>query len=495
MVQKSPSRKTRIPKIKILFVASEVVPYAKTGGLADVAGALPKALAELECEVAIVMPKYQSISDSKYRLSPLISQMWVPMGMGDVDASVFQSFIGNDQVPVYFIQNNHYFDRDQLYGTSDGDYQDNAERFAFFSRSIFSLMKELNWYPDILHLNDWQTGLVAAYQKNFYRQDAHFSKMKTLFTIHNLAYQGLYPKYFLPMTGLGWEEFTADRIEYYDQISYLKAGLVYSDCLTTVSPTYADEIQTDEMGSGLQGVLRSRTKNLFGILNGIDQDEWDPAIDSSFPYTVKNLKNKQEAKRKLLAEQGLRYDPQTPIFGLISRLTNQKGLDLIFDILEPFLSMDIQLIILGTGDVRYHQMLEDFKNRFPEKIGLNLKFDNRLAQLIYAGSDIFLMPSRFEPCGLGQMIAMRYGTIPLVRKTGGLADTVKNFSPNAKESNGFVFENYSGPDLLSCTKKAVEAFHQPKLWKFLIQNAMKCDFSWKNSAKEYLKLYLNLQKS
>ncbi len=482
-------------KPKILLVASEVHPFAKTGGLADVAGALPYALLKLGCEVAVAMPKYKSISPEKYRLKYEINGLSVPMGMGDMSADVLSTRLGNSHAKVYFIQCDRYFDRDGLYGTPEGDYHDNAERFAFFSRSVLELIRALDWYPDVIHLNDWETGLIPAYLKTLYADQKTYQHIRTLFTIHNMAYQGLFPKYVLPMTGLGWEEYKQEKLEFYDQVNYLKAGLVYSDAISTVSPTYASEIRTDEFGQGLQGVLNTRAEDLHGILNGIDYDEWNPATDKEIPaqYTVKNHDRKIESKMKLLKDMSLEFNSQTPVIGLVSRLTDQKGLDLISEIIEPFLAMDVQLVVLGTGDVRYHAMFEMLQQRFPQKLAVNLKYDHRLAKLIYAGSDMFLMPSRFEPCGLGQMIAMKYGTIPLVRKTGGLSDTVENLSPEGKKGTGFVFENYHSEDLLFIIRRAVEAFRQPKIWKELVQRAMTKDFSWDASARQYLDLYENIQ--
>lgn len=477
--------------LKVLFVSSEAVPYAKTGGLADVAGALPGALVKLGCEVALVMPKYRSITQERYKLNLEERMIPVPMGMGDLSADLLSTRLGNSHGKVYFIQNDRYFDREGLYGSSEGDYQDNAERFAFFGRAVLEMCRTLQWAPDVIHLNDWQTGLIAPYLKVLYANDKFLGKAKTLFTIHNMAYQGLFPKYFLPMTGLGWEEFTHERMEFYDQINYLKAGLVYSDALNTVSERYAREIQTDEFGHGLQGLLQKRTTDLFGILNGVDYDEWNPATDKEIPaqYTAKNHDKKAESKHKLLAEVGLPFNEKTPVVGLVSRLVDQKGLDLIAEIMPKFLEQDAQLVVLGTGDPRYHQFFEDLKRQHPTRVAAELKFDNRLAKLIYAGSDLFLMPSRFEPCGLGQMIAMKYGTVSVVRKTGGLADSVENLSLDGLTGNGFVFDEYLGDQLFFALRRALEAFRQPKLWKELVNRAMKADFSWDASAAQYLEHY------
>jgi starch synthase len=478
-------------KRRVLLVASEAVPFVKTGGLADVAGALPRVLMKLGCEVALVLPKYKSISPEKFKLKLEIKGMTVPMGMGDMTADVLSTRLGATHGTVYFIQNDRYFDREGLYGTAEGDYPDNAERFAFFSRAVLEMLKALKWYPEVLHLNDWQAGLVSPYLKTLYKDDPQLGPIRSLFTIHNMAYQGLFPKYVLPMTGLGWEEFQHEKLEFYDQINYLKAGLVYSDALSTVSERYAQEIQTDDFGHGLQGVLGTRADSLYGILNGIDYDEWNPATDKEIPaqYTLKNHEKKAESKKKMAAELGLPFNPKIPVIGLVSRLVDQKGLDLIAEIIESFLALDLQFAVLGTGEPRYHTLLEDLQQKYPSKLAVALKFDQRLSKLFYAGSDMFLMPSRFEPCGLGQMIAMKYGTVPIVRKTGGLADTVENLSPDGKRGTGFTFDRYLGDELMFAVKRALGAFHQPKLWKELVQRAMKQDFSWDVSAVKYLELY------
>jgi starch synthase len=452
---------------------------------------------KLGCDVRVVLPCYRAVSSEKFKLKAELRGLSVPMGMGDMQADILSTQMGNTHVTVYFVQNDRYFDRDGFYGTPEGDFHDNAERFAFFSRAVLEMLRALDWFPHILHLNDWQTGLVPAYLKTLYRENPAYEGIRTLFSIHNMAYQGLFPKYVLPMTGIPWEEFRPDRLEFYDQVNYLKAGLVYSDALSTVSDTYAHEIQTEEYGHGLQGVLRSRSADLHGILNGIDYSEWNPANDRELPsqYTMKNHSHKIESKRKLLKEQNLEFKPPTPVVGMVSRLNDQKGLDLVADIMKEFMEMDVQLVVMGTGDPRYHALLQECRDRYPQKLALNLKYDDRLAKLIYAGSDLFLMPSRFEPCGLGQMIAMKYGTVPLVRKTGGLSDTVENLSPDGLQGTGFVFDQYKSEEFLGVLKRALEAYHQSKLWSDLVERVMRQDFSWDATAKKYMELYESMTRS
>jgi starch synthase len=492
------SAKTTDPsKRRVLFVASEATPFVKTGGLAHAVSFLPAALLKLDCDVRVVLPCYRAVSSEKYKLKAEVRGLSVPMGMGEMQADILSTRLGDTHGTVYFVQNDRYFDRDGLYGTPEGDFHDNAERFAFFSRTVLEMLKALDWFPHILHLNDWQTGLVSAYLRTLYRENPAYERIKTLFSIHNMAYQGLFPKYVLPMTGIPWEEFRPDRLEFFDQVNFLKAGLVYSDALSTVSDAYAHEIQTEEYGHGLQGVLRSRAADLHGILNGIDYSEWNPATGRGIPaqYTMKNHNHKIECKRILLKEQNLEFKPQTPVVGLVSHLTDQKGFDLIAEILGKLMEMDAQFVVSGTGEPRYHALLQEWRDRFPQKLAVNLKFDNRLSKLIYAGSDLFLMPSRFEPCGLGQMIAMKYGTVPLVRKTGGLADTVENLSPDGLKGTGFVFENYKSEELLRVLRRALEAFHQSKLWSDLVERVMRQDYSWDATAKKYMVLYESMTRS
>jgi starch synthase len=490
---------TESSKNRILFVASEAMPFAKTGGLAHILNSLPGALLKLGCDVRVVLPCYRSVSSEKYKLKAEVRNLAVPMGMGDMHTDIFSTHLGDTRGTVYFVQNDRYFDRDGYYGTAEGDYHDNAERFAFFSRAVLEMLKALDWFPHILHLNDWQTGLVPAYLKTLYRENPSYERVRTLFSIHNMAYQGLFPKYVLPMTGIPWEEFRPDRLEFYDQVNFLKAGLVYSDALCTVSDAYAHEIQTEEYGHGLQGVLRTRSADLHGILNGIDYSEWNPATDKEIPaqYSVKNHNHKMESKQKLLKEQNLEFKPETPVVGLLSRPTDQKGFDLIAEILKDVMEMDVQLVVLGAGEgeSRYQALFQDLQSRYPQKLAVNLKSDHRLARLIYAGSDLLLIPSRVEPSGWAQMVAMKYGTVPLVRKTGGLSDTVENLSLDGLKGTGFVFENYKRDELLGALRRALEAYHQSKLWADLVERDMRQDFSWDTAAKKYMELYESMART
>ena len=458
-------------KLKVLFASSEVDPFSKTGGLADVAGSLPVALDKAGVDIRVITPHYKCVR-----------------AFGN------EAMLA-DKVPVYFVNNDKFFMRDNLYADKNGDYADNLDRFSFFSRSVVEQLKELDFKPDIIHCNDWQTALVPVYLKEIYgKKDKFYQKMKTVLTVHNLGYQGVFPKQELPKTGLGWEYFTMNKLEYYDMVNILKGGLVFTDAITTVSPTYAKEIQTAEFGYGLNGLLSERKNDLFGILNGIDYDEWNPSKDKELKYHFSPLKPEGKYKDKALLqkEAGLEERRDVPLIGIISRLADQKGLDLVARIIDPLLDHDVQFILLGTGEEKYHRLFGDIKKKFPGKASINLKFDEILAKRIYAGADIFLAPSRYEPCGLSQMISLRYGTIPVVRRTGGLADTITEYDPETTRGNGFVFEMYDAWELLDEIKKAIGLYKQRGLWAKLVSNAMKCDFSWDKSAEKYLKVYKKL---
>jgi len=457
-------------KMKIAMCASEVVPYAKTGGLADVAGALPIALEEEGQEVIIVMPRYKMIQDSKFNIKRFRSD-------------ISYSTTGKN-IKVYFVENDAYFNRDNLYGEKTGDYADNLDRFSYYCRRTLELLKEINFKPDIIHVHDWQASLIPVYLKNLYAADPFYKKTRSVLTIHNIGYQGLFPKEQFGKLGLDWSFFNIEGLEFYDQVNILKGGMMFSDIINTVSPTYSREIQTKEFGFGLEGVLTKRHDAVYGILNGIDYSIWNPQTDKYIAknFSLEDIKGKQSCKEDLQKYCKLPAKKDVPLFGIVSRLAAQKGFDILAEGIDEVCHMDLQLVILGTGDIKYHEIMEDMVRKYPKVISLALRFDDPLAHKIYAGSDIFVMPSKYEPCGLGQLISFRYGTIPLVFKTGGLADTVN-------EKNGFIFDRYSKDALIEMIKKAVAAYHDEKKWKALITNAMKSDFSWGESARKYLDLY------
>jgi starch synthase len=477
--------------MKILISASEVVPFAKTGGLADVAGSLPKAFLSLGHDIRVILPKYKSVDEKKFNLKK-VADISVNIKDKETKGAIFKTFLPGTKVIVYLVGNDDYYNRDNLYRDKDKDYEDNVERFTFYSKAVLELLKEIEWQPDVIHCNDWQTGLIPLYLKTIYKDDAFYNKIATIFTIHNLAYQGVFPKDAIEIAGLPWDVFVPEGVEFWGNVNFMKAGLVYSDILNTVSERYSLEIQTaDDFGRGLEGVLRYRRDDLYGIINGVDYDEWNPEKDELITtnYSLATIRLKSKNKEALIKENGLPFVKNIPLIGLISRFDDQKGLNIIAEVIEDIMNLDIKFILLGTGDKKYHNMFEDIKKRYPEKIGLNLKFDNKLAHMIYASSDFFLMPSRFEPCGLGQLISFKYGTIPIVRATGGLYDTVEDFDANTNKGTGFVFSGYTGKDLLQTIKRALEVYGNKKSYAKLIINAMTQDFSWENSAKKYINLF------
>lgn len=456
--------------MRICICASEVVPFAKTGGLADVAGALPLELEALKQEVVIVMPGYKCIPRDKFNTQRLKE---------DISYAV----IGKN-IKVYFIEKGAFFNRDGLYGDKNCDYPDNLDRFSHYARRALELLQEINFVPDIIHCHDWQAALIPVYLKTLYKDKLFYRNTKTVLTIHNIGYQGLFAKEEFPKLGLGWGLFNMEMLEFYGKVNILKGGIVFSDVINTVSPTYAREIGTKEFGFGLEGILNKRRKFLFGILNGLDYSIWNPAADKFIAknYSLKTLKDKYKNKEDLQRICNLPVKKEIPLFGIVSRLAEQKGFDILAEAIGDICRMNLQLVILGTGDAKYHQILGDIVREYPEVISLHLKFDDALAHKIYAGSDVFLMPSKYEPCGLGQLISMSYGTIPLVFKTGGLADTVTSVS-------GFVFDKYTKEGLIKTMEEAMRAFKDKDKWIRLMQQAMKSNFSWNESAKEYLKLY------
>jgi starch synthase len=458
--------------MKIALCASEVVPFAKTGGLADVAGALPLALEGLGEEVIIIMPGYKQIQNAKCKIQNL-------------KENISYSIIGKS-IKVYFIENNAYFNRDGLYGDKTGDYKDNLDRFSYYSKKSLDLLKDINFKADIIHCHDWQSSLVPIYLKTLYADDPFYKKTKTVLTIHNIGYQGLFSKEEFPKLGLDWALFNMEQLEFYDRINILKGGIVFSDVINTVSRTYSKEIQTKEFGFGLEGILAKRKDSIFGIINGLDYSIWNPESDNFIAksYSGATLEDKYKNKKDLQRICRLPLKEDVPLFGIVSRLAEQKGFDILSQAIDKICKMDLQLVILGTGDLKYHLLLEEAVKKYPKIISLHLKFDDSLAHKIYAGSDIFLMPSKYEPCGLGQMISLKYGTIPLVFKTGGLADTVT-------EDNGFVFDSYTKEDLIKTISTAKSAFKSKKKWAALMLRAMQCNFSWAESAKQYVQLYKN----
>lgn len=472
--------------LKLLLAASEMSPYAKTGGLADVVGSLPKALSNLgNVDIRTIIPRYKTIDDARYGLQRSPEVIHFDMS-GGTHGMGLQYVELAERWKAYFIDSEEYFGRDGLYG-----YHDDAQRFAFFARAVPETAKALNFRPDVIHCNDWHTGLVPAYLKTLYRSDPFFKDTATVFTVHNLGYQGIFPKEILPMLDLGWEEFKLEKLEFWDNISFIKGGLAYSDVINTVSKRYSEEIQTLWYGENLDGLLSYRRDALYGIVNGLDYDVWNPATDQALArnYDTSSIESKVENKLALQRENNLPENPQTPLIGVVSRLTYQKGLDMVADAIHDMIHLGIQIVLLGTGDEYYQDRFRKLAYDFPSSVGINLTFSDPMARRIYAGSDMFLMPSRYEPCGLGQLISMRYGTIPVVRRTGGLADTVQEYDPNTGDGTGFCFHDEWPPALTSAVRRALGVYYDKDNWRRLVLNAMKADFSWANSAREYVNLY------
>lgn len=483
--------------MRILTVASEAVPFAKTGGLADVVGALPQALARLGHDVDVVMPRYRGVTAGEES-----GRITVRLGGQAADVRIWIAAEGRavsaepdtrGGVRTISIDYPPYYDRDFLYGTAGQDYPDNPERFAFLAVAALEWAASVPERFDVLHGHDWQAGLVPMLLRTG-RAQSRLKSTPSIFTIHNLAYQGVFEASWLPRLGFGWDLMRIDALEYWGRISYLKSGLMFSDLITTVSPRYAREIQTPEFGFGFDGILRYRHGDVIGILNGIDYDQWDPARDPHIPepYDAANLSGKRTAKRVLLERCGLAADEaalRRPLVGLISRLVDQKGFDLIAEIADELVRLDASFVLLGSGERRYEDLWLALAARHPERVAARIGFDEALAHLIEAGADLFLMPSRFEPCGLNQMYSLRYGTVPLVRAVGGLVDTVRNYNPRTGEGTGFSFDDYSAEALLNTLRWALGIYSDRGTWERIQRAGMQQDFSWDASARQYVKVY------
>ncbi len=471
---------------KILFAASEAAPFIKSGGLGDVIGSLPKAISGKYCEVSVIIPLHEGIPEKIRRKMTYITNIFVPVAWRSQYCGIFK--YEEKGVTWYFIDNEYYFKRgNALYGCYD-----DAERFSFFSMAVLEILPHINYYPDIIHCHDWQTALVPIFHKLKFSERDGYKDIKTIFTIHNIEYQGVFDRGIVEnVLGISTEEFDNGFLEYNGAVNLMKAAIICSDKVTTVSPTYAEEIKTPEFGHGLNEVLCYDTAKLVGIINGIDQKLFNPAKDKRilFNYSVDDLSGKEKNKAELQALVNLPQNEKTPVVGMVTRLVSHKGLDLVSAIIDKLLEDDIQLVVIGTGDWKYEQFLRDKQWQYPFKLSVNIAFNSELAQKVYAGSDLFLMPSRSEPCGLAQMIALRYGTIPIVRKTGGLRDSIEQFNEETGEGNGFLFAGYDADEMLSAIRYACDLYRNGEHWGRLIENGMKTDFSWKKSAKKYNKLY------
>ncbi len=476
--------------MKIVSVASEMMPFAKTGGLADVTGGLPIQIHRLGHEVLAFLPAYQWIDRAKWGFKVLIESLDVPVGNEKEKARIHYADLSKG-IGVYLVDHAEFFRRDGLYGNPHGDYPDNDRRFIFFQRAVLETLDYLQFKPDIIHCNDWQSGLIPVYLKTIYADRPVFKKTKTVFTVHNLAYQGNFPPDSLPATGLSWDTYRMEKLEFYGKISFMKGGLVYADVVTTVSERYSREIQTKDYGFGMEGVLAKRNTSLIGIVNGIDFEEWNPSKDSDLvkSYSLQTIAERTQNKIALQKENDFKVDPKIPLLGIVSRLVEQKGIDILIPALEEIAQKGFQFVLLGTGAEAYHQIFREIAKRKRGQFGIHILFDAPMAKRIYSGADMMLFPSYYEPCGLGQMIALRYGAIPVVRATGGLADTIQDFTPLTGKGNGFVFKDYTREAFLEALERAGTVFRDEKTWAALIRNAMLSDFSWSASAKKFIQLY------
>lgn len=473
--------------MKILFVVSECVPFIKSGGLADVAGSLPKELQRFGNDIRVMMPKYGAIENHWKSQMTKVAEWKVPVGWRNQFCGVEQ--LEHDGIIYYFIDNEYYFKREAMYG-----YFDDGERFSFFTRAVLDSFSYLNFYPDILHCHDWHTGMIPFMLRMEHQNRGGYELIRTVFTIHNLQFQGIFPKTVLTeLLGLKEEYYHPALTEFYGNINFMKAGLVAADFITTVSPTYREEILTPYFGEKLHGVLNKRKEQIVGILNGIDESVYDPRHDKYIqPYSKEDLSGKKENKRRLQEQLHLSVNEKIPIFAIISRLTKQKGLDLVKCVFHEILQEDVQFIVLGTGEAEFEHFFAEMEYLYPQKVKAMTEFNEEMAHRIYAGADLFLMPSKFEPCGLGQMIAMKYGTLPIVRETGGLNDTVQSYNEATKEGNGFSFRNFNAHDMLYTIRRALAFYKQKDIWYKIVRRALAADNSWSHSAYQYNEMYADL---
>ncbi|KEI00465.1 glycogen synthase GlgA [Clostridium botulinum] len=472
--------------MNILFATSEAYPFIKTGGLGDVSYALPKALKKIGLDVRVILPKYNPIPEEYVNNMRKIAEFTIKVGWRNKYCGLLE--LEKDGVKFYFIDNEYYFKRDSAYAQMD-----DGERFSFFSKAIIESINYMDDFaPEILHCNDWHTAISIPILRDQYFNNPKLNHIKTVYTIHNLKYQGVFAKEMLrELLNFGNEYFSEEKFKYYDAISFMKAGIVYADAVTTVSSTYAEEIKTEYYGEGLHGLLQSRSNDLYGILNGIDTDINNPSTDMYLfeKYDANNLQGKSRNKQELQKMLKLPKNNDIPMIGIVSRLEEQKGFDLLKEVIEELLQENIQLVVLGTGDQKYEDLFKFFAWKYPDKLSANIYFDNSLAQKIYAGSDMFLMPSRFEPCGIGQLIALRYGSVPIVRETGGLNDTVFSYNEFTREGNGFSFTRFDARDMLYTIRRAIGFYYDKDLWSELIQRGMRGDYSWEKAASKYVDVY------
>lgn len=478
--------------MKILFAASEAVPFIKTGGLGEVVGALSAALKTAGHDVRLVLPKYRGMNRDIPSLTLLPFELKIPIGTGEIPVRVFEA-VFSPRFRAYLVDSPAHFDRDGVYGELGGrEFPDNDLRFILLSHAVLKIAKAVGFRPDVVHTHDWQTGLVPVFLKTLYRSDPFFKPSSSVFSIHNIAYQGVFPKETLGAANLPWSEFTAEKLEFYDRVNFLKAGLAYAHVISTVSPSYALETQREDFGVGLDGFLKRRAGDYFGILNGLDTAYWNPLRDPHLvrSYSAKKMIGRAACREDLQRNAGLELDTRAPVLGMVSRLDPQKGFDILLDILEDFIGEGCQAVFLGMGSPVYQAALRTLQRKYPGRVSVTTEFNEPLAHKIYGGADLFLMPSRFEPCGLGQMIALRYGAVPVVTPTGGLKDTVIPVSSDGGDGVGFVADRVDTWAYRSALQRAVRLFReQPDAWRALVQRGMALSFDWKESVRRYVDIY------
>jgi len=474
--------------VRVLFVVSECVPFVKSGGLADVAGALPKELKRLGTDIRVILPKYGFISEEYRNRMRKIAQLVVRVGWRRQYCGI--ETLEHEGVTYYFVDNEYYFKRDSLYG-----HYDDGERFSYFCRAVLDSLPAISFAPDIIHCHDWHTGMIPFLLREEYKKNSFYANMRTIFTIHNLQFQGIFPKEILgDLLNLSDEYFTIDYLEFYGNVSFMKGALVSADIVTTVSPTYKEEIKTEYYGERLDGLLRARDNDLVGILNGIDDEIYNPRKDPyiALTYDQHTIARKEINKRALQQYFGLSTNEEAPLIAMVTRLTKQKGLDLVKCVFREILAENVQFVVLGTGDLEFEHFFNEMAATYPDRVKVFIGFNEELAHKIYAGADLFLMPSQFEPCGLGQLIALRYGAIPIVRETGGLNDTVQSYNEFTGEGNGFSFTNFNAHDMLYTIRRAIQFYNRKEIWENLVKEAMSRDYSWAQSAFKYNQLYAEL---
>jgi len=474
--------------VRVLFVVSECVPFVKSGGLADVAGALPKELKRLGTDIRVILPKYGFISEEYRNRMRKIAQLVIRVGWRRQYCGI--ETLEHEGVTYYFVDNEYYFKRDSLYG-----HYDDGERFSYFCRAVLDSLPAISFAPDIIHCHDWHTGMIPFLLREEYKKNSFYANMRTIFTIHNLQFQGIFPKEILgDLLNLSDEYFTIDYLEFYGNVSFMKGALVSADIVTTVSPTYKEEIKTEYYGERLDGLLRARDNDLVGILNGIDDEIYNPRKDPyiALTYDQHTIARKEINKRALQQYFGLSTNEEAPLIAMVTRLTKQKGLDLVKCVFREILAENVQFVVLGTGDLEFEHFFNEMAATYPDRVKVFIGFNEELAHKIYAGADLFLMPSQFEPCGLGQLIALRYGAIPIVRETGGLNDTVQSYNEFTGEGNGFSFTNFNAHDMLYTIRRAIQFYNRKEIWENLVKEAMSRDYSWAQSAFKYNQLYAEL---